>query len=378
MNGMVLGPKAALDDIASNLELTLDAAAIDRPFDPILAEYLRSGLSALSRPLQEGGRPEPVYVARLTNMVRRQLAPVWPELSPRRTKPPSQVEMESEGDSQPDPLRRVLDALNDLRDVCDLGKGYWLPCPVRLIQLPDGGVLVVGGANRLQLSALLKADVTSTWIARTLKQLTMPNHLASSVTMLQTFESWIGEDTGDLASWTNRVLQWGKSELGASASEVGSFEVYAPWLRPKVPQFFRWVRSEDLTKAPEIVLCRSAAGRWGPRNYWLGSLLFRGGKAILEKESDLRPNDVRRLQFGLDMQHKAPTRVTTSRKGPDIMITLRSWLPPEERRLLLALARDVSAVPGRFPLTFQVAEKLSKNVLRLLEKLHIAIDRSGW
>jgi hypothetical protein len=80
----------------------------------------------------------------------------------------------------------------------------------------------------------------------------------------------------------------------------------------------------------------------------------------------------------LDAHHKAPTRATANRKGADVLITLKSWLPPEERRLLLALAREVSVVPGRFPLIFQVAEKWAKNVLVRLEQLHIAIDRSGW
>jgi len=132
----VLDRHVALQRIHRNLGISMTLEPSEESSDPIIAEYLRSGLYALAVPPGIDARPEPVYVTRLTNLVRLQLSPIWPELDLRRDVRPSDLEKEREGDIHPDPVRRVLDGLNDLRDVCELGQGYWLPCPVRL-SYPD-------------------------------------------------------------------------------------------------------------------------------------------------------------------------------------------------------------------------------------------------
>lgn len=367
----------AIDRVATELGIQVAGGGTDHPPDPIIAEYLRSAIGALSRPKSADGGPEPVYISRLTHLVKRQLAPLWPELASKRTRTPSQTEMESEGDNQPDPIRFVLDGLNDLREVCNLGKGYWLPCPVRLVKLPDAGTLVVGGCNRVHLQEVLRTEVGCNWIARVLKDARVPSHLLSSPGDWQPFEAWLGDDPHhqNLAEWTQGFLDRAKCDLGASGSEVGALEVYAPWLRSKNPQYFRWVRVEELTKPKEIVLCRRGGGRWGPRVYLFGSIGLKNGKPVLERESEIEQGLVRRLQYGLDALANAPTRVSVVRSSGELKVTLKSWLPPEERRLFFALTKEVSTTKGRLPQTFLVSESYANSILGRLERLRIAIDR---
>src|SRR5438046_1119647 len=98
--------------IALDLSSTLTGSVT--PADQVIAESLRRSLCWLASQAR-ADQAEPVYVTSLTNHVREQLAPLWPSLHRSRHRRPSQQEQQVEGDTQPDPVRRVLHALSDLR-----------------------------------------------------------------------------------------------------------------------------------------------------------------------------------------------------------------------------------------------------------------------
>jgi len=345
--------------------------------DQIIADYLRKTICSLTTSFQSMDSSEPVYVRRLTNRVRRQLSPIWQDLHYSRNAQPSRRDMEREGDTQPDPIRRVLIALNDLGDLSELRHGYWLPSPVRLVELPiSGRILVLGGLATQDLGELLSPRIQMPhWISRIIEKDKLPKNVQEDQDYWQSLENWLGETVVDLESWTRSRLTEAEENLAQSGSSFRDFEVYSPKLKQREPQFFRWVWSRELRKCPEeTVLCRYRFGVGGPRNYLLGKLTNSESEIVLDREFAVQPYDVRRLQYGLDLLAGAPTAAKVKHIGSECELTLRSWVPPEERRLLLALARETSKTPGRLPLKFTFSVTGAQDIIEKIRMLGVTVD----
>jgi len=360
--------------------LSLDcmpSAAQDISRDRLIAECLRQTLCSLATPPGSSCAFEPVYVVRLLHHARRQLSPIWPELG-RAIPSPTQA-MPEAGDD--DPVGRVLDALHDLRDIASLGHGYWLPVATRFVDLPSGKVLVVGGDGIADVKRTYGVMVAFTGICRMVSRKALPAAVTRDPTLWQSLPTWQGLwEGGSLRVWTAQAVEHAHAHLKDSGSDITDFEVYAPDRRPRDPQYFRWARTTDMTTAPvDLVLCRSPLGRYQPRTYWFGTLKAHKGTVYLARESPVDPSRVRRLLYGLDLTSSMPTHVVASsaaNDGGDRRVTLRSWLPPEERRLFLALAHETSPIPGRLPLTFSFAEEVAPTLLSALSNLGIELVTS--
>ncbi|OIQ07932.1 hypothetical protein MOOR_24330 [Moorella thermoacetica] len=338
----------------------------DQFIDQVIAEYLRQGLCSLS----QGGQP--VYITRLTNIVRRQLAPLWPELYVFRERRWSLEEQHAEGDIHPDRVHRVLDILSDLRDFVELGEGYWLPAPVRLVTLPGSGrVLVVGGLATADLRWKLCPEVALAGFARTVPEGALPDTLRFDRSMWQPYGAWCGDPPADLKKWTEACIAHAQGQLRDSASNFSAFEIYAPWLRRGQPQYFRWMRFEDfideiMTPPRTLLLCRSIPGRLQvPRKYWLGIVDPKG----LKREAPLPYGHARRLAYGMDLLYGVPTRAVWE----DGTLVLRNWLPPEEHRILTAIGRETSLCPGRLPLRLEIGPEWRQFASESLNALGIEI-----
>ena len=90
-----------------------------------VSECLRAAAHLSSAP--EGGRGpwEPAASVRLTGMVRRRLAPLWPDLS-------------GTDDETCPGVMAILDSLAELGDMVRLDGGRWLPAPPRALSVGDG------------------------------------------------------------------------------------------------------------------------------------------------------------------------------------------------------------------------------------------------
>lgn len=343
MYSVVIGQMEAIKLIAQSNGLPAQNSP-DALIDQVIAEYLRKALCSLTT--INGG---PVYITQLTNAVRRQLAPIWPELYSFRERSPSLEEQQVEGDSHPDRVRRVLELLSDLRDVVELGGGYWLPAPVRLVALPgQDHVLAVGGLATADLRKALCPEIGLVGFARVIGAQAIAEALRDDRSLWQPYRSWCGDGPVDLKAWTEGCIDQAKRDLRMSASSFTSFEVYAPWLRRKQPQYFRWMRFDDFHEEVgvppvELLLCRTLPQRLQmPRHYWLGLISDAG----LKNEVPLTSGHARRLAYGMDLLCGAPTQAVWD---GDILV-LRNGLPPEEQRPLMAIGRDLSPQPGRLPI----------------------------
>jgi len=337
-----------------------------------VAEYIRQTLSDLTS--AQEGNPSAIYVTAITNNVRRQLGAVWPAVETRRTRRPSEREQAAEGDVHPDPVRRVFESLDDLREIDHLGNGYYAPTPTRLISLSDTTALVISGAPTKDVERQIQIPVSASWIARTARVQDIPSEFRSDEARWQSMRAWLGTPPGDLESWTDAYFDRAKRQLAVSGGSVTEFEVYQPMLNRSRPQAFRWIPVKTLRgERDELLLCRALEGRFGLRRYWLGTLSRSRGERRAEREYQVERTDVARLQYGVDRVHDAPTVVRLRRAGALARLTFTSILPPEERRALIAFGRDCSPKPGKFPIGYEFAEMHLPFILPLLERLGVAV-----
>jgi hypothetical protein len=133
---------------------------------------------------------------------------------------------------------------------------------------------------------------------------------------------------------------------------------------------------EQFSKVPEgLALCRTTERyQLGPRRYWLGTIAAFRGEVGADKEYTVDPKDVLRLQYGIDLRQTFPTRVLIRQRGEDVLVQFENFLPPEERRLLIAFGREESETPGRLPLVYRVHQQHFALIQqRVIEGLGLAV-----
>jgi hypothetical protein len=370
MNVELIKRSTARTHLVHHLRLPRETA-IQTVSDEVIAEYLRTTLVALTH---AGESVRPVYVTSITNQVRTQLVALWPELARIRNQRPSEQEQRREGDKVPDPIRRVLEALSDLREAVHIGNGHWLPGPVRFVDMGGGRVLLVGGVSTAGLRGEFP-QLRPEWIARRIDHVQVPQPIREDPAWWQALDTWLGSPPESLEQWTAEYLQHARASLAQSASDLTDFEVYAPELRRRDAQAFRWIASDEIRHPPaDLVLCRNRfTGFMAPRRYWFGILKPTNQGVRVEREAPVGDSDVRRLQYGLDQWAHSPTRVAVQPQKQRIILTLRNLLPPEERRLLIAFGEERSKARGRFPLEYAIGRDVYPPIEAKLRALGIEV-----
>jgi len=215
----VINTQQALKKIIQNLGLSDTTPTADQ----IIAEYLRHALYTLS---YGSTTVQPVFVTKLMNQVHYQLTPLWPDIF--------------QNANTEDPIRRLLEQLKQVGDVAELGDGYWLPTPLRLVRLPNRQILLIGGVDTKSLITRFGDIVQSMGFVRRVKFADI-KHLINAGIDWQHFEDWVGETKkADIGTWTRNLLDEAHKRLKPSGSDLTDFEVYMPNLGKKhAPQYFR-------------------------------------------------------------------------------------------------------------------------------------------
>ncbi len=336
----------ALEKVIDNLGLS----AATPTSDQIIAEYLRHALHTLSHSPTTVQR---VFVTKLINQVKRQLSPL------------GQNFQETDSDA---PIRRVLEQLKQVGDVAELGNGYWLPAPLRLVRLPNGKILLIGGVDTKSLQTRFGKMVQPTGFVRRV-QSNNTAHLVREGINWQSFKNWLGETETDICSWTRNLLDDARKRLKPSGSDLTDFEVYMPRLCKTNLQYYRWISAQKLAFAPkDIVLCRF---KHTFVTYYLGRLT--GEKPVrLHRESRLEQAiEIRKLLYGLDALYQCSTNakfeLLDEKQGK---LIFRSWLPTTQRRLLLALGHEVHS---RLPLVYEFSIDFKGEIFKHVQKLCVSI-----
>ncbi len=342
----VINTQQALRKIIHNLGLVPTSILMDQ----IIAEYLRHALHTLSH---HSTTVQRVFVTKLINQVKRQLNSL------------GQNFQQTDSD---DPIRRVLEQLKQVGDVAELGNGYWLPAPLRLVRLRNGQILLIGGVDTKSLQTRFGKMVQPTGFVRRVQSKDTTYFVREDIHW-QSFEDWVGEAETDICAWTRNLFDEARKRLKSSASDLTDFEVYMPCLYKKKPepQYFRWISAHKLNEAPkDIVLCRF---KQTFVTYYLG--LLTGEKPVrLQRETRLEQEiEIRKLLYGLDALYENPTHAEFEQlNDKQGKLIFRSWLPATQRRLLLALGHEIHS---RLPLVYEFSIDFKGEIFKHVQKLGI-------
>lgn len=378
-----ISPAEAVDRLARRLGVTR-AESGGLPSPELLSETIRE---VVFRHTVSSEGSSPIHVQTITNQVRRVLAPLWPMLARHDRndwRAPTNVGSAEDDDAaagtESSPIRHGLDRLASIRELQHVGSGYWLPTPVRLIHLgshlgddSSARALLLGGAPLCQLRADGYMSLSTYGIIRALPVSILPAAVRADDTVWQGLDDWLGSPAEPLSEWASQLLQHAARELRPSHVEVGAFEIYLPEMHRRDSQYFRWTTARGHQLSEErLYLCRTIpSGASGPRRYWLGRLTQRQGVTQTVAEYPLAGIDIRRLLYALDAAADAPTRATVSYDAAVVTLSLSSYLPGAESRLMAAISDERSHVPGRLPLIYQIARDVAEPVLDRITSLGI-------
>lgn len=356
----------------------------------VVADYLRQALCHLG--IDEGGtRAGTVHVHRLLASVRRHLHGWIPDVDEPLWVFPGGADLDSAADPESrdlslgarDVALRALRRLTLIGDCAHGGEGYYLPTPPRLVPLPSGRALVIGGLPTRATANALAVPVGWAGLARGVPA----EHLTGASSPRLALDAWLSRPPQTLAAWTEEVLvEAQKQALPSPGLDPASFEVYAPHLQANQGQINRWMpakawRASNTPPRMGLAICRT---RTRPRRFWLAPLASSPDGPAFNRESLVPPRIVRRLMYGFDQLAGATVvaRVLSVVSGlrQERELRLFNWPAREEYQLLAALAYDTTPPDGPFlPIRYRVATEWWPDVRTALEGLSIRIkDETGF
>jgi hypothetical protein len=369
----LLGMRGTLAQHEDRLVLSSPASA-----PALAAELLRSTLWSLS----DGGRT-PVHTARFLARclpAADVLLPVTQSATPGATlEVPIGIDGAGDGATphglpvteRSATLRALVDDLVLLGDIAELGHGWWLPAPCRVVALADDWALLLGGPPCAALPATLHASLVVGSVARLFDA--RPDAVAHALggVQIQSDADWRRRPAGDIADWASAVLA--QTHLLPGVLDPAAIEVYHPALAcaprrgtapttPRRPsQYFRWMPLDRrIPDGRHLARVRTVRGPV--------ALIVDVRHAAVTASAPpvLYPGDLRRLCYGLDARDSCPTAVTLGRPaGRGVArFTCTSALPGAEFRLAAALgtlapAREGTYYPQHWDLGDDVAPTLA-------------------
>ena len=327
-----------------------DGVGGDLSLDALLPEYIRSSLRYLSLTEVPGNSFSPVHIRRLTNSVRNHLEALWPQL---RSDSSGQAFFDGAAYSSDtrDPVAWHLSRLSTLGDVVNMGKGYLMPAPTKLIKLPGGDWAVIGG----MATEGLKLVCPKVRVGGHGRLILADEDCNVDFTDQQDYADWVGWRPNDLQAWVSDQVHQAMRDSSTSASSFTDFEIYvSSWeLRRKTKSaWMPAIALQSTVQTAEVMLCRTR----DRSRYFLGCFVA----ARLRRERTVPQSEVRWIQLGLGVLHG--------------LLPLASWqgnslrlfpLPPSAtERHLLAYAYGLQPQPGHF--VFYVPPMGRKQVEKLL------------
>lgn len=312
-----------------------------------VSECLRAVSHLCSAPKGVQEEWEPAASVRLTGMVRRKLASLWPDLAV------------DGGDTQPGVIE-ILNSLAELGDMVRLEGGKWLAAPAHSVRVEGGLSVLLGGGAKEILPQAVGVSARVEGRARLVET-------AACEGLIDAWEAdeWIGAPAEGLDAWAARLLAEATSRLTDAPDDMGEVSAYLPR---------EWVRLADLPAGEgPILLCRvRSLGVAGPMfSYFIGEFL----RSRLRRLSGIDSKDARRLRFYLDAKVGRPIRVITSVSQGLVKFSLGRRLPEREARVLL-LGWQVPAPESRHPgVTHHMFPVETLPILRkAFEGLRIVLD----
>ncbi|WP_047155180.1 hypothetical protein [Aneurinibacillus tyrosinisolvens] len=268
-------------------------------YNLILSEYLRRSLYRLS--FEEGGQKEfaPVHIRRLINTVSGHLKVLWSELEKEKSQFLFKLNNDNQEITINDEIKWVLERIALLGDCMHIGNGFWLPTPIKLVQLPQSNeTIIIGGFDTQSLKSYFPS-VRIAGYGRFLLNKEIPFGYYQNKNWWQDYQNWLGWIPKDLHSWTQEKINCINKEGSLSSSTFLDFEVFvSTWaIKNRVRQ--SWIPFETflgMNGTETVMLCRTKK----PTRYFLG--VFE--KARMVRELAIQEQDIARwLMVGLRIRH---------------------------------------------------------------------------
>ena len=296
------------------------------PPDAVRAELLRAALWELSVVRQRGAAPD---AAATTQQVLGRARALWEPLEDTLWTAPHQEREEEArlGEEESDgPGRAFLDTLAEDGDVLALGRGRWLPAPLRLVPISEELNVLVGGLPTALLPEPVRRGLRFHGHFRQVAGGVLPTGRRGDHWQFQTQESWLGTLSPPVSEL---VEQFARQELTpVLRNDTPSLEAYVA--RLDQPLEWRW---RPLEKVHDGRYLLRNTGSWGQGRYSTGEV--RGHNLV--KQGQVPPFiELRRLLHALATAAGAPARARWERNGT--ILSLSSALPARERKKLAILA----------------------------------------
>ncbi|MGC0365083.1 hypothetical protein ABH922_003067 [Rhodococcus sp. 27YEA15] len=238
-------------------------------------------------------------------------------------------------DARRNELRRMMDTLAIVGDLVELQRGQWLSasgCIVRLDASPTPTFLLISGIPLREFDEGARTAVEVDSSRRIIRDARCVNLFELPVIG---YQDWMRAPRIPLQDWTDGTLALPLRRQNDEWDDACEIQLYAPQLAAVYkPQSHRWTSVDG-----------NPDGRTLARFTMFGETIYavvevaRGAIAGIR---ECAPQDVRRLMYGLDQQHKNPTAATlTAVAGTGTTsVRLHNALPYAEARGMLALVED--------------------------------------
>lgn len=312
--------------------------------------------------LTDYGR-QPVRTARITNLALSIFLTQRPEADPEATR---------------EELLENLEELGLAGDLSSFRGGFWLPTPLRRVQLPNGpgeGLLVGGLPIRVfprELRPFVRAHGTTRRIqsgnGAEIKQ--WQAWMASMGVEATSYEDWLGAPRDSLSTWGRQVMASECNSFSESPGMESATYAYLPGNtraggRPKW-QKDRWGPLPLCSPTQRLLVRKARIAEFRP-DFLIAEV--ENGK-VLAVSDPLEGGDWRRLMYYLDKLAGAPTAASLETVLGRKLLELHSELPPAEVKLLGALGTlqanpDGSYYPRRWQLDPLDAELIKQMLTEL-------------
>jgi hypothetical protein len=287
----------------------------------LAADHIRSALYANSVLGNAYDLASGVHTSRLLTSVRKTLDFLWPGTLVEHLRDSGQG-----GVGQ-----QTLDALKQLGDIVDVGGGYWVGTPLRIVQ-SGASALVIGAVPNAVLKAAAGAQPICAGISRFL-HLRATHSVAVAPTV--SVSEWLG-DAQPIETWTRETIDRHERQMTTSNDiSADQLEIYAPELISSA-QRSPWVPAGSISRAlTGARLCRPMKGRaysWD-RPFYLSHLRFFEGQLVISRSVRIDYDLTRRLRFGINKLCNAFHSVRVFSAGDLLELELPIALPEPDARI---------------------------------------------
>ena len=235
-------------------------------------------------------------------------------------------------------LEDALDTLKLVREAEKLGGGYWIPPPIRAVELGGKHCLVIGVHPTAELRRHFGSARRSGAgrVADAKDVVGLPR---------QSLAAWRGHDGSDASTWARTAIESAMQQLAPSIVDAGleTFGIRAGRVAIGGSREPTWVRTGDAAACSwqGVGLFRARISATSYR-YFLGQ--HQSKSAFLEGPPAREPI---RMQFGLAALQHQPLTIKITLLRDSLSISLPLSAPTAVRRLLVALCEVDARSFGR-------------------------------